>query len=102
MSINLKDEQIVTFHDLAGGLPRRRGGRPVHTGTVFRWRSRGLKGIKLEAIRIGGTWYTSVQAFARFTARLTAQAEAADITVPGSSRRPEHDAADTTLQRDKW
>ncbi len=53
-------------------LPRRRRGRKIHTSTVFRWVQVGLRGIRLEAIRVGGTRCTSEAALRRFFERLSA------------------------------
>jgi hypothetical protein len=45
-------------------------GRP-HTSTLVRWALRGVKGIKLETVVIGGRRYTSVEAIERFITRLS-------------------------------
>jgi hypothetical protein len=52
-------------------MPRRRGNRKVNISTVFRWAQRGLRGIKLETIQLGGTKCTSEAALQRFFASLT-------------------------------
>jgi hypothetical protein len=41
-------------------LPRKRRDRPVHASTVHRWRHPGVNGVRLEAVRIGGSWCTSL------------------------------------------
>ena len=102
MAIDVKKEKLITFGGLVKTLPRRRRGKPTHISTGLRWRSLGLKGIKLEAVRVGGVWMTSMEAFQRFTDRLTAQAEAAEVTLSDSRRRPAHEAADATLEADQW
>jgi hypothetical protein len=70
MSITLAED--VAPLGKAGGkfLPSRRKGRPVHASCLFRWAKYGLRGVKLETIRIGGTLCTSRQALERFFARL--------------------------------
>lgn len=102
MPIDIANEHLVTFSELARSLPRRRGDRPVHVATIHRWRSRGLKGIRLEAIRIGGAWHSSREAFSRFADRLTAQVEAAEATLPATTSRRSHTEADTALTQDGW
>lgn len=82
---DITQEQLLTFRDLARSLPCRRGDRPVHVATIHRWRSRGLNGIRLEAMRIGGAWTTSREAFRRFVDRLTTQAEAGEPQTNGAS-----------------
>ena len=52
-------------------LPRGRRGRRIHISTTFRWAQRGLRGVRLETIRIGGMLYTSNEALQRFSERLT-------------------------------
>ena len=52
-------------------LPRRRHGRKIDKSTLFRWVQHGLRGIRLEALRVGGTLCTSEAALKRFFARLS-------------------------------
>ncbi|MEZ6126637.1 MAG: DUF1580 domain-containing protein [Planctomycetaceae bacterium] len=102
MTIDVNEETIITFSQLARSLPCRRNHRPVHVATIHRWRSRGLKGIRLESVKVGGAWHTSQEAFARFTARLTAHAEGADVILPAGPGRRSHKDADQFLQSDGW
>ena len=52
--IDVNGEQLLTLAEAARSLPR-----CPHIATIYRWISRGVKGVKLEAVRIGGTQYTS-------------------------------------------
>jgi hypothetical protein len=61
----------------------------LHVSTVWRWQLRGVRGVRLETILLGGTRYTSHEALERFTTACTA---AADGRVP---------AARTTTQRQR-
>ncbi len=61
-------EQILSLTDAATMLPRRRGGRKPHVSTIYRWAKRGIHGVRLEIIQIGGTKCTSREALARFFA----------------------------------
>jgi hypothetical protein len=70
-TINVSSEQLLTLSQLAKRLPRRRRDRPIHASTIHRWRHPGVRGVRLECIRIGGAWHTSVQAFQRFCDRLS-------------------------------
>ena len=38
----------------------------VHVATIHRWRNRGLEGVRLETLRLGGKIVTSRQALTRF------------------------------------
>jgi hypothetical protein len=70
--INVGTEQLLTLSQLAKRLPRHRNDRPVHPSTCHRRRSPGVRGVRLECLRIGGIWHTSWQAFQRFCEQLTA------------------------------
>ncbi|HSS63746.1 MAG TPA: DUF1580 domain-containing protein, partial [Gammaproteobacteria bacterium] len=52
--------------DVPRHLPARRNGRRLHISAVYRWMSRGVRGIILESVRLGGTAYTSCEALQRF------------------------------------
>jgi hypothetical protein len=47
----------------------------VHTCTVHRWRLRGVRGVRLETIVIGGRRVTSHEALTRFAAACSAVAD---------------------------
>ena len=64
--IDIANEQLIPIRDVPKHLPRRASGRRVHISAVFRWISRGVGGVRLEAIKIGGTTYTSVEALQAF------------------------------------
>jgi hypothetical protein len=66
MSINILSENLVSFHDLVSRVLPASGGKRVHIATPHRWRSHGLRGVRLEAIRVGGRWHTSLQSVQRF------------------------------------
>jgi len=64
---------------MASRLPGGRGGPHVNASTVWRWIDKGSRAkngelIRLEAVRAGQRWLTSVEAVGRFLARLTAAA----------------------------
>ncbi len=48
-------------------------GRP-NVSTIWRWFTRGIKGVKLETVLVGGRRYTSHEAIARFVEQTTAAA----------------------------
>ncbi|MCA9120193.1 MAG: DUF1580 domain-containing protein [Planctomycetaceae bacterium] len=96
-------QKLVSFAELARALPRRRRNRPVHVSTIHRWRQRGVDGVRLEAIRIGGAWHTSWEAFARFCERLTIAKSAEDRKSVTSAATPNaHSEADASLDQGGW
>ena len=69
--IDLEHESLISLAEAATLLPRRRKGKKPHISCLYRWASRGLRGVRLETVQIGGTRCTSREALARFFASLT-------------------------------
>ena len=72
--IDIEVENLIPFRDVPQWTKEHLG-RRVHPSTVHRWRLRGARGVKLEAILAGGTRYTSTEAIYRFFAAVTAAAD---------------------------
>ena len=66
-------------------------GRP-HVSTIWRWMTRGCRGIRLESLVCAGRRFTSVEAIERFIAATTAAADGTSVPVR-SPRRRERDIA---------
>jgi hypothetical protein len=71
MAIDLLVESTIPLKEAANVLPRRNGKR-INFSTLWRWSMRGVRGVKLETLRIGGTLATSHEALQRFADALTA------------------------------
>jgi hypothetical protein len=69
-SASLLRETTIYLLDLPQHDPRSRNGRPIHYTTALRWAQRGIRGVRLEAVRLGHRWVTSLEALDRFAARL--------------------------------
>jgi hypothetical protein len=72
----LMTETLIGLCEAARRLPPGQSGRPVHFSCVFRWVTDGVPGpdgrrVKLEAIKVGRRWLTSIEALARWAERLT-------------------------------
>src|SRR5271154_5104019 len=65
--IDILIELLISLAAASKLLP----GRPSIT-TLWRWHHRGVRGVKLETVVIGGRRYTSREAIARFIAATTA------------------------------
>ncbi len=71
--ISLQSETILPLSQAAKCLPgRSAAGRPPHVATLYRWASRGICGVRLETLRLGGGLVTSAEALQRFAERVTA------------------------------
>lgn len=70
MSLILKNRELPM--QLLEAVNRVTGTRPA-CGTLWRWCKKGVTGIKLEYILVGGRLHTSVEAVRRFVAATTEQ-----------------------------
>lgn len=61
MYIDPNSEQLVTLSQAAKLFPK-----PPHIATLHRWRMKGVRGVQLQTILIGGLRYTSKEAITRF------------------------------------
>lgn len=61
MAIDITKERLLKMPQAAAFFPVR-----PSLCTIWRWRTKGVRGRKLESVVIGGTPYTSVEAIERF------------------------------------
>lgn len=69
--INMSEETLISLREAPKHLPPRPNGKRVHISACYRWISRGVRGVHLESIKIGGSTYTSKEALQRFADRLS-------------------------------
>src|SRR5688572_8748737 len=92
--VDTQCEQVVTFNEATRLIP----GRP-HLCQLYRWSMRGLGGVKLEWIQIGGKRCTSREALQRFFTALTAARSGQSLPSPTpASRARSVDAATRELE----
>jgi hypothetical protein len=89
---NLLTETTISLSQAARRLPSFRNDRPVSPATIWRWDSEGVRlpngtRLRLEAVRLGGRWITSVESLTRFSERQT-QAQTPSHEPPLSIRTP--------------
>jgi hypothetical protein len=73
---SLIGEKLLSLNQAARKLPPGRRDRPVSLSCVLRWVLDGAPApdgsrVKLEAVRLGGRWLTSIEALGRFADALT-------------------------------
>ncbi len=61
MSLDILSEDLLTIKQAAKEVPRPVGKKPLHYATAWRWAHRGLRGHKLETVRVGSQLMTSRQ-----------------------------------------
>jgi hypothetical protein len=75
VAINPLADDVFSLAEAAKRLPRLRGDRPVAPSTLWRWATRGLRGNRLEIVRVGGVACMSAEALRQFFAALNGQPE---------------------------
>jgi hypothetical protein len=85
-------ESTLSLAQAARRLPPGRRGAPVSLACVLRWVLDGSRApdgtkVRLEAVRLGGRWITSVAALARFAAALTPMASDKQVLRPRTPRQ---------------
>lgn len=94
--IDPQKEVLLTLSQATSLIPSSRSGKKTSPSTLFRWASRGLQGVRLETLKVGGARRTSREALTRFYLALSAQAglkESTPATLPTSERQDEIDRA---------
>lgn len=109
MAIDVFQETVLTFAEAVKRLPNVRGAKPIAYSTIFRWRTDGLKAVdgtivRLEAVKIGSTACTSLEALQRFFDRLQAERPDDSKQSTGFSESPPTrpvTAAESSLEQKK-
>ena len=97
--IDVQNEQLVPIRELPNRLPRRASGRKVHISACYRWIRQGVRGVRLEAVKIGGTTYTSLEALQRFGDRQASGHEGSIDRVQPRTRQRQLTRSETQLDR---
>jgi len=92
MSIDFESETIITIGEGCRAFPP----NGISDATMARWIQKGVKGVKLETLLIGGRRVTSREAICRFIARQNPDESPAIITK--TQRRRQSEAARQALQ----
>lgn len=74
MSIDIHSDSLLTISQAAKSLPMR-----PNVSTVWRWVQRGVRGVKLDTVLVGGRRYTSKEALQSFIEQSTAAADAPPV-----------------------
>jgi hypothetical protein len=77
----------LSLSQAARRFPPFRETKPIAPSTIFRWIAEGVRlpngsRVRLEAVRLGGRWLTSVPAIERFIARQTPKLDTDTTAAP--------------------
>lgn len=97
MTIDVQTETVISFSDARSAFPGI--DRRLSLATLHRWRLNGIRGTKLETVLIGGLRYTSLEAIARFVARLNSEDTPVAQVITASQRRQQAEAARAELEQ---
>jgi hypothetical protein len=99
--INLASEKPISLTEAAKLMPAARNGKRCHPSTIFRWAMKGVRGVRLEVLRLGGRLITSREALQRFAEALSADLEQAPRPAPRSpaKRRRASERAAAELEK---
>lgn len=78
--IDVTRESPIPLSVAARGVPNRAGGRGISVPTVWRWAQRGIRGVRLETVMIGGVRMTTDDALQRFYSATTAATDGRPLT----------------------
>jgi len=67
--IDIDNEELLTLREVASLFPSARTKGQLTPATVYRWASRGIEGVVLETVRVGGVRMSSREAVKRFIDR---------------------------------
>lgn len=91
--IDFRTEGILTLSEAVAHLPAPNG-KCVSVASLWRWAKKGVKGVRLEHVRVGRRLCTSKEALDRFMKAVTAADDADSITLDAREvRRPDGSAA---------
>lgn len=94
MSIDIQTEKLISLGEACREVPP----NGVSTATMARWIQRGVRGVQLETVFIGGRRLTSREAIQRFIdAQNTPVSTTAAITA--KQRRKQSEAARAELEK---
>ncbi len=87
MTSDLLEEKKVSMTELARQLG-------VTIPTIWRWRQRGVRGVRLETFMIGGRRFTTQEAHRRFVEATTAAADGPQPSTAARTSRQRQAAID--------
>lgn len=86
MSCSVLDRhELLTFPEAAAALPRRRNGAKTAVSTLWRWSTRGSRGVFLRVTRIGGNVYISRADLIDFIERRSSPPKAQPFPSPSTA-----------------
>lgn len=71
MQFDPKNDNFLSFAQAAEAIPFRRAGRTIARTTLYRWATRGFRGVRLRTWRVGGARVTTQAALNHFIEQMS-------------------------------
>jgi hypothetical protein len=103
LSEQIAGETLITLKAVTALFPSPRAKR-LHIATVRRWWLRGIAGVRLGTVMIGGTRYTSREELARFRRAATTARERRPerLNIGPSAKVAQREHEQAKAANDKW
>jgi hypothetical protein len=98
--IDAERETLLSLIEAVKALPIKGGHRP-HASTIWRWARKGVRGKKLEYVRVGNQIYTSIAAITRFINELAAADNTPQVQVDAVKHFDTQSPQSTPESRDR-
>lgn len=95
----LPSRRLLSMNRVAALWAKHTGTPRPHRATVIRWATKGVKGIRLQAERLGGRWYSTDDAVIDFHRQLVTAAPGGCDLAPGATRAAQIQEALEQLDR---
>ena len=64
-------EELMSLSQVASFLPRKNG-KKIHTSSIWRWITVGVRGVRLHSLRLGAKYFVTSEAIEDFGKKLAA------------------------------
>ncbi len=71
MPIDLTREPLIALHQAVEIFPKNRKGKKPSLSALYRWTTKGVRGVRLESVQVANVRCTTQAAVFRFIGRLT-------------------------------
>jgi hypothetical protein len=96
------EERPLTLSQAAVHIGKSTNGKKPHISTLYRWCTKGCKGVKLDSTAIGGKRYVTVSAIERFIEASNATASSVALNpLPAPTRLTKHVERHSTRRREE-
>lgn len=92
--VDVKKEKLIPLYKVPkfDWMPRHDDGTPYAAQAVHNWAVRGIRGVRLEILNVGGIRHTTEEAVLRFFEKITVPIQRPQSVTPAEARRAHQSA----------